>query len=204
MPNLNIHVFVAGVEAAIQYRGRSGCCVGDDQIVFVVPAGVEGCALPVYVEVDNVLSNFVTMSGGNGGAVCQDTDGLTGALLATAEKNGGLKLGTLAVGRFIEESNGTTRRNDNLSATFEFVPLASIGAALETPAGTCTVTQFPGAQSSGSVTGLDTGTVTVATPVGSYPVPGISGDLGAYVLTFFPADPISSPGIINNGTVLIR
>jgi uncharacterized protein (TIGR03437 family) len=203
MPNLNIHVFVGGVEAKIQYRGRSGCCVGDDQIVLVVPSGVEGCALPVYVQIDNVLSNFVTMSVGNGGSACQDPSGLTGSLLATAQKNGGLKLGTLAVGRFISESSGTTRRNDNLSATFESIPLASLGAGAPTPTGTCTVAQFPsGAPYPPAPTGLDAGTVTVATPVGTYPVPPVTGQPGDYLLTFFPAEPTSSPGIINNGTLL--
>ncbi len=207
MPNLNVQVFVGGVEAKIQYRGRSGCCVGDDQIVFVVPAGVEGCSLPVYVEINNILSNFVTMSVGSGGSACQDPTSLTAAQLAAAQKNGALKLGTLAVGRFITESisaSGTTKqRNDNLSATFESEPLADLGAGSPLHAGTCTVMQFPsGAPYPPAPTGLDGGTVTVATPVGSYPVPAVMDQPGDYVLTFFPADPTSSPGIINNGTLL--
>jgi trimeric autotransporter adhesin len=30
MPSLDVHVWVGAKEAAIQYRGRSGCCTGDD------------------------------------------------------------------------------------------------------------------------------------------------------------------------------
>lgn len=205
MANLNIHVFVGGVEAKIQYRGRSGCCVGDDQIVFVVPSGVEGCAVPVWVVVDNVVSNFVTMSVGANGSGCPDPSGLSAALLATAQKNGGLKLGTLAVIRIISEPTGKpARQNDNLSATFESIPLASIGAAIQIPTGTCMVIPFPGgAGSGGGVTGLDAGTVTAATPVGSYPVPQIAGyPPGNYLLVFEPGLPASLPGVITDGTLL--
>jgi hypothetical protein len=147
------------------------------------------------------------MSVGNGGSPCQDPTSLTAAQLAAAQKNGALKLGVLAVGSFISESisaSGTTKqRNDNLSATFESEPLADLGAGAPTPLGTCIVIQFPsGAPYPPAPTGLDAGTVTVATPVGSYPVPPVTGQPGDYVLTFFPAEPISSPGIINNGTLL--
>lgn len=95
MPNLNVHVYVPGVEATIQYRGRFGCCVGDDQIVFAVPTGVEGCSLPVYVQIDDTLSNFVTISVGKGGSQCQDSSSLRFALVYSARK------GPASCGRWI-------------------------------------------------------------------------------------------------------
>ena len=205
MPNLNIHVYVGGVEAKIQYRGRSGCCVGDDQIVFTVPAGVEGCALPVYVVIDGIVSNFVTMSVGANGAACEDAGGLTAAQLEAAQKNGGLKIGVLAVGRFISEPSGKVQRNDNVSATFEFEPLSDFGGGAGLVSnGACTVLTFPSHAAGGALPqGLEVGTVTAATPVGTYPLPEVQTQKGTYLLTFFPIYPNPAPpGIINDGTLL--
>ncbi len=44
MPNVPLRLWIGGVSANIVYRGRSGCCVAEDQVVFVVPDGVSGCA----------------------------------------------------------------------------------------------------------------------------------------------------------------
>ena len=213
IPGLDIHVYVAGVEAQIQYSGRSGCCVGDDQIVFVVPAGVQGCALPVYVQIGAVISNFVTMAVGPDASSCPNPDALSGSLLATAQKNGGLTIGEVSVSRNIGiQADGTMHRNDNVSAVFEFDPLVYFepGAAVAavTPVGACTVIQFPGSAGAGGVggalpKGLAAGNVSAATPVGTYPVPPTQGQPGYYGLVFFPGYPSPAPaGIINNGTVL--
>ena len=202
MPKLNVHVFVGGVEAAIQYRGRSGCCTGDDQIVFTVPAGVTGCGVPVYVQIDNVISNFVTMAIGPSPGACPDQYGLSGSLLQTVEKNGALRNAVLAVESIKNELPTRSYRNDNLSASFMSTPLASLGFYSPLLPGTCTVTQFPGGPYPPAATGLDAGTVSVATPVGSYPLPAVPGYTGTYGLTFEPSSPVSNPELINNGTVL--
>jgi len=206
IPNLDIHVYVNGVEAKVQYSGRSGCCVGDDQIVFVVPAGVEGCALPVYVAIGGVISNFVTMAVGPDASSCPNPNALSASLLATAEKNGGLNVGSLAVGRFLAVTNGKTQRNDNVSAFFEFVPLLDL-QSVPPSQGVCTVTTFPSGAGGGGVgaapKGLSVGTVTAATPVGTYPLPAVQGQTGDYVISFFPGFPNPAPAsIINDGTVL--
>lgn len=53
--------FYVGTEAATAiYRGRAGF-TGEDQINFVVPAGVTGCYVPVAVKIGKIVSNFVTM-----------------------------------------------------------------------------------------------------------------------------------------------
>jgi hypothetical protein len=41
-----------------------------DQINFIVPAGVEGCAVPVVVQTDYAFSNYVTMAISADGAAC--------------------------------------------------------------------------------------------------------------------------------------
>ncbi|MCP5112159.1 MAG: hypothetical protein GY953_15125, partial [bacterium] len=56
--DLPVEVIVGDVSANVVYKGRSGCCSGIDQIVFEVPAGVEGCYVPLIVKTGNVVSNF--------------------------------------------------------------------------------------------------------------------------------------------------
>ncbi len=45
-----LQVLVANKPARVVYAGRSGCCAGLDQIIFEVPAGIEGCGVPVVVQ----------------------------------------------------------------------------------------------------------------------------------------------------------
>jgi hypothetical protein len=62
MPNLPLTVWLGGVQAQVTYQGRSGCCIGEDQIVFVVPANVPtGCAVPLAVQIGNEVSNYTVM-----------------------------------------------------------------------------------------------------------------------------------------------
>src|SRR5205807_1990311 len=71
-----ISLYVGGKRAVVRYAGRSGCCVGVDQIIFEVPPAVEGCYVPVIavtgsyavqnlvrsVPMDGPSSNFATLS----------------------------------------------------------------------------------------------------------------------------------------------
>jgi len=61
MPDVPLTLWIGGVQAAVTYQGRSGCCIGEDQIVFVVPDNVPtGCAVPLVVQVgatSNTVSN---------------------------------------------------------------------------------------------------------------------------------------------------
>lgn len=77
-----VDVLVGGRNASVSYRGRSGCCAGIDQIVFVVPSGVEGCYVPVAVRIAGVASNIGTMSIAANGKVCAEPSGLTAAELS--------------------------------------------------------------------------------------------------------------------------
>jgi uncharacterized protein (TIGR03437 family) len=71
MPNLPLSVYVGSQAATVTYRGRGGF-TGEDQINFVVPAGITGCYVPVAVEIGNVVSNFVTMPIAPTGQPCPD------------------------------------------------------------------------------------------------------------------------------------
>lgn len=199
MTKLNIHVWVGNKEAQIQYRGRSGCCTGDDQIVFVVPSGLEGCFLPVYVQIDNVTSNFVTMSIGNNGAACSDP-GLSEALIEAANKNGGLRAGSLFVGRSDGEAGDTHQQSENIGAGFTKIPLALIYQGQSPTFGLCVVTQFPSATPP-LPSYLDAGKVSVSTPGGPYDLPQLGSQKGLYNLSFVPGA-TGIPGVIGDGTQL--
>jgi uncharacterized protein (TIGR03437 family) len=65
MPEVPLTVWLGGVRAPVIYQGRSGCCIGLDQVVFTVPDGVPaGCAVPLVIQVGataNTISNTTVM-----------------------------------------------------------------------------------------------------------------------------------------------
>lgn len=78
MPNIPLTVFVGGVPAQVLYQGRSGCCVGLDQIAIVVPAAAPvGCAVPLVVQIGtttNTVSNTTVLPVANGARDCTPTN----------------------------------------------------------------------------------------------------------------------------------
>lgn len=199
MKNLDLHVWVGGVEAIVQYRGRSGCCTGIDQVVFVVPSGVEGCAVPLYIQIGNVISNFSSMSIAKSGSVCSDPNGLSASVIQQASKNGGLRTGSVYVYRIDGEARKVHQTSDSLGAAFNKVSLDAVLHGGTVPkAGLCTVTQFPGYVPPGFVA-LDAGKVSASTPVGRYDLVAFSK--GVNGLTFIPGATGTS-GVIGDGTQL--
>ncbi|HLG96985.1 MAG TPA: hypothetical protein VKX49_11795 [Bryobacteraceae bacterium] len=64
-------VWLGGVQAPVVYQGRSGCCIGEDQIVFTVPDNVPaGCAVPLVVQIGQRASNSTWMPVANGSRTC--------------------------------------------------------------------------------------------------------------------------------------
>ena len=202
LSHLDLHVFVGGKEAAVQYRGRSGCCAGVDQIVFTVPAGVQGCSVSVYVQIGGVASNFATMSVGSGGAECTDAGSLSASVLQSAMQNGGLRTGVVSVARFLSEGPTLTHRNDNLGGNFSKVSLSALQHSIAPSLGSCVVNQFPGYAPAGSSTGLDAGGVMAATPGGPYTLIAVPSYKGAYGLVFSPSTKGVVPGIVDDGTLM--
>jgi len=75
MPNIPLKLWLGGIPAPISYQGRSGCCVGEDQIVFTVPDNVPtGCAVPLLVQINNQVSNGVLMPVASGSRNCTATN----------------------------------------------------------------------------------------------------------------------------------
>jgi uncharacterized protein (TIGR03437 family) len=72
-PNFGfVNVFVGTQPVSAIYAGRSGCCVGLDQISFQVPATLSGCYVPVWVTSQGLASNVVSLAVSNS-APCSDT-----------------------------------------------------------------------------------------------------------------------------------
>jgi uncharacterized protein (TIGR03437 family) len=71
MPNIPLKLWLGGVQATVSYQGRSGCCIGEDQIVFTVPNNVPtGCAVPLLVQIGNETSNNTAMPVATGSRNC--------------------------------------------------------------------------------------------------------------------------------------
>jgi len=75
MSSIPLAVYLGGVKAPVTYQGRSGCCIGEDQIVFTVPAGVPtGCAVPLVIQIGSEVSNSVVVPVANGTRDCATTN----------------------------------------------------------------------------------------------------------------------------------
>jgi uncharacterized protein (TIGR03437 family) len=202
LPNLNLQVYVGNQQAQVMYAG----CTGLDEIEIAVPAGVTGCAVPVYVVDGGVASNFTTMSIAQSGSSCPQSGESDPSLLQIAQMNGGLRVGSVSLGRGHGYANKIDYQSDNGSTYFLKIPAAYLGQAVQLPAAnTCEVTQFPvgtsNAISGGVPTGLDTGSVTLTGPIGPYTLHPIS--TGEAEIVFSPSTATASPGLINDGTVLL-
>src|SRR6202000_394577 len=75
VPSLPLTVWVGGVQALIAYQGRSGCCIGLDQIVFTVPNNVPaGSAVPLVVQIATAVGNSTVIPVANGSRNCTPAD----------------------------------------------------------------------------------------------------------------------------------
>jgi uncharacterized protein (TIGR03437 family) len=94
--NSGAQVFVGNQPAAVGYGGRAGGGPGNDRIDFVIPDGVSGCYVAVWVKVGGMVSNFTTIPVTSAGqTVCADPAlGISGADLQP-NASGGLKAGVL-------------------------------------------------------------------------------------------------------------
>ena len=95
MPDVPAQVFVGGRKAPIAYEGRSGCCSGVDQIIFQVPSGIAGCAVPVSVQIGDKISNFLTMAIASHGEACSDTSQFLSGLYSELASKGSVATGMI-------------------------------------------------------------------------------------------------------------
>jgi len=99
---------VAGIPAAVSYHGRSSCCAGLDQINFQVPAGVDGCYVPVSVRDGGIVSNFTTISVSSDGQVCSDPTGFSASDLQKIAQGVKLRAGVITLSHTTTQTAPTT------------------------------------------------------------------------------------------------
>jgi uncharacterized protein (TIGR03437 family) len=123
MTTVPVQVWLGVIPATVIYRGRSGCCIGEDQIVFTVPAGISACDVPLVVQIGNQVSNFTTMAIAESGRACTPAiSTLPPDVLERLQNLVGVSVGDLDLKRTIGVSlrNGQpiTQRRDRGSAVF--------------------------------------------------------------------------------------
>ena len=93
---VNVEIVLGGrVVVRPQYAGRSPQFPAVDQINFAVPDNVFGCFVSVSVRVDGIVSNYGSIAISRNGHYCDDALSLSSNDLMLAERNNGLRLGTI-------------------------------------------------------------------------------------------------------------
>jgi len=148
----DVQVLVGGVAAQVVYVGRSGCCVGLDQIRFVVPTDTIGCYVPLTVVVEGVVSNFTTMAISESAGGCTDeSKGIDPMVLSDAHARGNLRVGAIFGSRvrttfslptgFPSQGSDFTQTGEIFAAFFEEFSVREAEASTIDPQG-CYVYQF--------------------------------------------------------------
>ena len=94
-----VDVLVGNQHAHVLYQGRSGCCAGVDQINFEIPAGIEGCYVPIAVVAGNTISNFGSISISAAGSPCSDAAGLSASDFRQTGANQDFRFGSVELFR---------------------------------------------------------------------------------------------------------
>jgi uncharacterized protein (TIGR03437 family) len=145
MPNLPLKLWIGGVQAAVTYQGRSGCCIGEDQIVFTVPNNAPtGCAVPLLVQIGNQVSNNTVIPIANGSRNCTPSNPALSATLEQLVMAGTINVGSLKLSR--DPASGGNGYTD--TATLQFQQFAAYNQGSQPffasyvddqPLGTCLV-----------------------------------------------------------------
>ncbi len=189
MTSVPLTIWLGGVQVPAIYQGRSGCCVGEDQIVFTVPANAPtGCAVPLTLQVNAFMSNTVMLPiAATGTRTCTTANPSFPASIVAqfATGKGPFSFGSLNINR---NDNFPDGLSDDFNALFaRFAPVASAQPFFmsyidDAPRGTCHVfNSLNGAtQPLTLLAGLDAGPqATVTGANGTKVVPGSGGSYQA-------------------------
>lgn len=120
-----VELYVGTQRASVAYAGRAPGFAGLDQINFVVPGNITGCAVPVAIKTGNIVSNYTTIAISTNGGSCSDPLGLTSQQLDRINSGGTVKIGNLALAKFDIEISilGFNVTSSNEGATGSFYEL---------------------------------------------------------------------------------
>ncbi|MBM3748641.1 MAG: hypothetical protein FJW34_22935 [Acidobacteria bacterium] len=146
----DVEVLVGNRPVRPFYYGRSGSFPGIDQINFMVPAGVEGCRVPVAVKVDGVVGNYASMAIAASGNTCSDPVSLPAADMERLRQKQDGKAAWILLQRLSATLGSQSIRQDEGSAEIVRGNLAgmlangTLAGSVAAPAlGTCTVYTLP-------------------------------------------------------------
>ena len=223
-----VDVYVGTTKVTPSYKGRSGCCAGIDQVVFTVPAGVEGCYVSVNVVSNGVTSNSATIAVASNGNTCSDPGGFTTNDLAKVRNKQALVIGEVAIFRAhasLALPSGTVQGDVDLeSGHFRryFTPAdvlasnrGSLGGSNGSPSlGSCTVAPFSYQDFLGAIfghggehanfLGVDAGSVlNLNGPNGAKQIPRVDqGSAGSPFYVYSPPNGLLGgglPGVLDAG-----
>lgn len=143
MPNIPLSLWLGGVKITPSYQGRSGCCVGEDQIVFTVPNNVPtGCAVPLVAQIGPLISNTVAVPVAVGSRTCTPVAPNISLNDPSVLKNP-LVIADVKLAHY-SDGNGTFEDD----AKFQFLKIPSVSPPMQPflvsfvdqpPSGTCTI-----------------------------------------------------------------
>jgi len=174
MTNVPLRLWIGGQSAEIVYRGRSGCCVGEDQIVFVVPDNVSGCSVPIVAQINNAISNYATMAIAPAGSTCTPYSPDVPASIDVSQ----LSAMASPIFGFIDFSRDEPDKVDSGEAGFIRVNGSGqlLADAVDSiPPGTCTVTSFYNAPGPPDSDPFDTLSLSILDAGASFAVSGPGG-----------------------------
>ncbi len=166
MPNLALTAYLGSQISPVSYRGRSGCCVGLDQIVITVPTNsIQGCSVPLAIQIGEVVSNFTSIAvAPKGGETCSDPSGiLTQNQIDQLTGQGTIRSGYIEFSRLattvtVQGAGATTNSQDMGIAGFNSETI--VGGTLPSnlvesvfTVGGCTVSVANSSTSTQSITG---------------------------------------------------
>jgi len=109
------------VAATVGFHGR-GCCVGEDQIVFTVPDNAPlGCNVPVAVQINDQVSNYVSIAiAAKGSRTCKAADPTLGGDLVTqlSTSPGPFTYGQVELHKEAHYDNGAFTGNTDFADAF--------------------------------------------------------------------------------------
>lgn len=139
-------VWLGGVQAPVVYQGRSGCCIGEDQIVFTVPNNVPvGCAVPLVIQIGQRASNSTWMPVANSTRTCPPVNpAVAAAGVPQLSTTSSFTLGNIELDHFLNNTgNGYFDQTQAFFAKVSGIPAATqpfLASYFDNqPLGTCTV-----------------------------------------------------------------
>lgn len=145
MTSVPLEVFIGGLPAQVQYRGRNPCCVSLDQINVQIPPGVNtGCVVSVVMRIGNLVSNTATIPVASSGRVCRPTNpAISQSDVQRLMGLTSIRAGIISLERSMPRAGALDLDSFGASLNrYSGLPSLVLDEVLDVPApGSCTVTQ---------------------------------------------------------------